>query len=536
MRLVVVFPLILLFYTTSFGVVIHVPEDYPTIQEAVDNCTAGDEIQVAPGIYGPVYAEDLFNIKFIGAGIIPPNVTVIDVDDSCRGVAIHTSEKIIFDGFEIRDCWQECLHFYDSRNITISNNYLHDCNDNLGNGLAITRCNDVYIHRNVIVENFEIGLYIDALWDPDSTSKNIRVINNTIGFTGNGYVGADGLTQSWSDTGFVYINNINVFNSDYGLHYKFFYQTSLSEIGYNCHYGNLFGPWGGCSGDSTNIYVDPQFDGGMGILAYFLSSTSPCIDAGDPTILDPDSTRSDIGALPYMEGNIDELLIDLIPYHEPIIVPPEGGEFRYGVEIRNESLGQVYFDVWLTLRLPNGYVTDPFIVRQNQFLPGNGYLLRNPIMNVSPMAMPGIYSMLGYVGYYPGYVADADSFDFEKEEWTDEIAQGNPTWSISGWGNTEYFDMPVSLPEPESHKVALNASPNPFNPETTISFDLREAGIMSLKIYDITGREVATLYVGYALPGLKEFEWNAKSLPSGIYFAQLETQQEQRIKRLLLIK
>ena len=517
------------------AIVISVPEDYPTIQEAVDNAVSGDEIRVSPGIYGPVYIEEFDDLKLIGSGIVPPNVTVIDVDDSCRGIEVQSCTKIIIQGFEIRDCWQECLHFLDCAEVYALDNYLHDCTDNLGNGLAITRCDNVLIKRNVIVENTEVGLYIDALYNPDSTSTDVRVINNTIGYTGEGSWGADGLTQSWSDTGFVYKNNINAFNSDYGLHYKFGFQTNLSELQYNCHYGNLFGPWGSCIGDSTNIYVDPLFTPGPGIYAYFLSDHSPCIDAGDPDMLDPDSTRSDIGALYYNQGLPGELEIELTPEFSPIIIPPEGGHFPFRVHIVNNSNVTQYFDVWLNMTLPTGLVMGPLMIRNNLCLDSHESIAGRMSLDVSPIAMPGEYHLVGHVGYYPTtYIVDSDSFAFEKEAFDGFIAGGNNEWRLSGWGEDETFTVDCDIKTFEL--VELSAYPNPFNPQTTISYTIPYYGMVTVQVYNTLGQEVGTLYSGMADAGEHRQVLDGSNLVSGMYLTRVTYNDKHYIERVLLVK
>ena len=64
--------------------------------------------------------------------------------------------------------------------------------------------------------------------------------------------------------------------------------------------------------------------------------------------------------------------------------------------------------------------------------------------------------------------------------------------------------------------------PNPFNPTTAISYQLPVIGFVTLKVYDLLGREVATLVNETKAPGNYEVNFNASNLPSGVYFYQLK--------------
>jgi hypothetical protein len=62
--------------------------------------------------------------------------------------------------------------------------------------------------------------------------------------------------------------------------------------------------------------------------------------------------------------------------------------------------------------------------------------------------------------------------------------------------------------------------PNPFNPSTTINFDLPEPSHISLVVYDVLGRKVAELENGMKEAGYHSTTWNANKVASGIYFAR----------------
>lgn len=78
--------------------------------------------------------------------------------------------------------------------------------------------------------------------------------------------------------------------------------------------------------------------------------------------------------------------------------------------------------------------------------------------------------------------------------------------------------------------------PNPFNPVTNIQFSIPEQGMVTLKVFNVVGEEVATL-VNNTLPvGTYTKAWDASDMPSGVYLYQLESKNFTQTKRLVLIK
>lgn len=93
--------------------------------------------------------------------------------------------------------------------------------------------------------------------------------------------------------------------------------------------------------------------------------------------------------------------------------------------------------------------------------------------------------------------------------------------------------------ESEPHAVSFRLQqnyPNPFNPSTTISFEIGRSTLVSLKVYDVLGEEVATLTNETKQPGRHEIQWDASSLPSGIYFYRLQAGGFSDIKKMALIR
>ncbi len=84
---------------------------------------------------------------------------------------------------------------------------------------------------------------------------------------------------------------------------------------------------------------------------------------------------------------------------------------------------------------------------------------------------------------------------------------------------------------------ALNQNyPNPFNPTTKITFAVPVSGLVNLKVYDMTGKEIATLVNGQLNNGNYSVDFNAASLSSGIYFYTIKSGNFTDTKKMMLIK
>jgi len=87
-----------------------------------------------------------------------------------------------------------------------------------------------------------------------------------------------------------------------------------------------------------------------------------------------------------------------------------------------------------------------------------------------------------------------------------------------------------------AHCALQQNYPNPFNPSTTITFSLPHSASASVRVYDILGREVATLLNGYTTSGTHEVQFNAANLPSGVYTYRLTSGNFREVRKMLLMK
>ncbi len=78
--------------------------------------------------------------------------------------------------------------------------------------------------------------------------------------------------------------------------------------------------------------------------------------------------------------------------------------------------------------------------------------------------------------------------------------------------------------------------PNPFNPMTKIEFQVSSFKFVKLKVFDILGKEVATLVNEKLSAGTYSVNWDAPEFPSGVYFYRLTTDGYSETKRMLLLK
>lgn len=138
------------------------------------------------------------------------------------------------------------------------------------------------------------------------------------------------------------------------------------------------------------------------------------------------------------------------------------------------------------------------------------------------------------------------SFKFlaDAKGWTED-GHGNPLADVqaphfghlmeeSKWASN---DPNVGTEEQPPVQFTLEQNyPNPANLSTTIRFELHRPGDVSLKIYDVLGREISTLVSGSLSAGTHTVDWNAEGLPGGIYFYRLRMLGIEETKQFILTR
>ena len=107
-------------------------------------------------------------------------------------------------------------------------------------------------------------------------------------------------------------------------------------------------------------------------------------------------------------------------------------------------------------------------------------------------------------------------------------------------GVTATSEVPIqntSVTQTSLYEIQLYQNyPNPFNPETTIGYKVQTASKVSLKVYDVLGREVATLVNEYKQAGPYVTTLSATSLPGGVYFYRIQADGYSETKKMTLVK
>ncbi len=101
--------------------------------------------------------------------------------------------------------------------------------------------------------------------------------------------------------------------------------------------------------------------------------------------------------------------------------------------------------------------------------------------------------------------------------------------------NTATAVEPIPGAVPVAFELLQNY-PNPFNPTTNIEFRIANSGLVTLRVFDVLGREIGTLVNEVRPAGLYKVRWDASSLPSGVYFYQIHAGDYVQTKKLVLAK
>jgi hypothetical protein len=130
---------------------------------------------------------------------------------------------------------------------------------------------------------------------------------------------------------------------------------------------------------------------------------------------------------------------------------------------------------------------------------------------------------------------------------TDRNAHGKTFWykieEVSVSGQSQFIGpiaVEAAMPLPEQFSVSRNY-PNPFNPETTIHYELPEDVSVSVRVFDLMGREVKTLADGYVSAGRYDAKWDGtnqfgNAVSSGMYFVRVQAGEFSVVRKMTLMR
>jgi hypothetical protein len=135
-----------------------------------------------------------------------------------------------------------------------------------------------------------------------------------------------------------------------------------------------------------------------------------------------------------------------------------------------------------------------------------------------------------FAGTWGVYAEDIDS-----DGDIDVLGAASYANDITWWENEGIMSLKDHSNSPDNLQLLQNF-PNPFNPITTIKYDVLERSLVSIKIFNVLGNEVAEIVNGEKLAGTYEVKFNAENLISGVYFYRLKSGSFVDSKKMLLMK
>jgi hypothetical protein len=291
-------------------------------------------------------------------------------------------------------------------------------------------------------------------------------------------------------------------------------------------YQNVY-PMNGINGTlltKGNIRVNglPRFDidktnGPRNGLIYMITAEKNLSPAGsDPDIIMHRSTNNGLNWSAGIRVNQDALNNGKIQYCPAIDVDSTGAVNVIYYDDRNTSSDSA--EVMLSRSKDGGNTWTDIVISDHRFKP-------KPITG-------------GAASYQGDFISLVSTGNKLYAHWMDDFSGIYQIWStiidLSTIGITK-----ISSEIPTAYKLEQNY-PNPFNPETRIKYSVPKNTDLSIKLYDLQGRELGTLAKGFHTAGVYELNFNTNefgfTLPSGVYFYKLISENFTVSKKMLLTK
>ncbi len=394
-------------------------------------------------------------------------------------------------------------------NYDIFNNIILFTGDaNPYDGISIGAPRRVIIKNN-LVSGFPHNIFIDSVPDTVFIKNNILCYQRPYGL---GSIRTSGNR--------VIANNIILSKNGTGIDHS---GSGFVRSNYNIFWENTAANLSGVTYGDSDIIADPMFVNDTIPTAnntydFHLQTYSPAIDKGDPTILDLDGSRSDIGMYggPFSETYTYQDLAPLAPRNLSAFVDTNLILVKWNKNTEADAaFYKVYRDTIINFQIDSTKLISSLI---------DTFFIHLPPYNSSK---------------YVYKITCLDNQGNESQPSQELVV------NITSVSNGEY---PMTI----SDYILYQNYPNPFNPSTKIGYQLKERAYVKLMVYDIKGELVSVLVNKEQNSGYYKVEFNSQvgstqeavgnSMASGIYLYRIEVIGEGRIpvytemKKMLMIK
>ena len=221
--------------------------------------------------------------------------------------------------------------------------------------------------------------------------------------------------------------------------------------------------------------------------------------------------------------------------------PSGSGATFYSLSFRSEQNGYAVGDYNTIIRTTDG---------GESWFPSNSGI-SNPYQKFSCISFDYPTDLIGWISGFDGVILRTMD---GGETWVRQevpinvdynsikIISNSVAYAAGGYGvviKTSNGDATTAIntnTETAKNFILKQNYPNPFNPVTNLEFGISKLGFVSLKIYDVLGKEVAVIVNNNVNPGTYKYNFDGSNLVSGVYFYRLEAGDFTDVKRMVLVK
>lgn len=286
----------------------------------------------------------------------------------------------------------------------------------------------------------------------------------------------------------------------------------------------------------VRFYAQPRLDG----------SVAPGYLYQTPVVLPPPSgSASRYYSLQETGAETDEVLMRL--YEDGgeslVVTRPAAYTFAHNAlwNAQWDIRGPAVLDALEHVSVTVNYATnDPAGCRIACYPVGDGIGIGDWFYNPSPLSPTGEGTAVVWFTLKEGVAAHVEEIGIFMNGESDKATLAN--WRFPA---DHFFYSPALVvdvpPEAPARAVLAANTPNPFNPSTTLAFDLPADGPVRVDVYDVQGRRVRRLHDGAASAGRTEVIWDGRDdrgrgVPSGTYIARLSSAQGDDVRRMALVR